>query len=151
MSEYSGTVILVSHDRDFIDRTATVTLAWEEPGRWTVYAGGYTDAVRQGWRMREDAAPVPKKKAKAKVASPTKTAKLSFKHKHRLDVLPAEMDALETRIAELETTLAEPGLYSRDPERFNAQARALEAARAELDAGETEWLELEAMREAAEG
>ena len=153
VSEYSGTVILVSHDRDFIDRTATKTLAWEGPGRWTVYAGGYTDAVRQGWRMRdeEEDAPVVKRKSKPKVAPSPKTAKLSFKHKHRLEVLPAEMESLEGRIAGLEAALAEPGLYGRDPERFNREAKALEAARAELDAGETEWLELEAMREAAEG
>ena len=157
VADYAGTVILVSHDRDFIDRTATKTLAWEGPGQWTEYAGGYTDAVRQGWRMQgEEEAPAPRKAPKPKTAPATHSAKsgagkLSFKHKHRLEVLPAEMEALEKRIAELEAALAEPGLYGRDPERFNREAKSLETARAELDAGETEWLELEALREAAEG
>ena len=152
VADYAGTVILVSHDRDFIDRTATRTLAYEGDGRWQLYAGGYSDLVAQRGRGVSRAAKADSKaqtpKAKPRSGS---SEKLSFKHKHRLDVLPGEMEDLETKIAALEAKLAEDGYFTRDGEGFARDAKALEVARAGLDAAELEWLELEEMRESVEG
>ena len=115
ISDYKGTVILISHDRDFLDRTVTRTLAYEGPGEWQVYAGGYSDMINQrgiGVKARKaqtkaqtkTEAKSSSKKSGAKAAS-TSTAKLSYKHKFRLESLPKEMAALESKITELETCL----------------------------------------------
>ena len=152
VADYSGTVMLVSHDRDFIDRTATRTLAYEGDGRWQPYAGGYSDLVAQRGQgvsraLKADSKP---QTAKPKPKSGA-SEKLSFKHKHRLEVLPKEIEDLEAKITKLEAKLAEDGYFARDGDGFAQDAKALEAARAELDAAELEWLELEEMRERVEG
>jgi len=151
VAEYAGTVILVSHDRDFIDRTATKTLAWESDGTWTLYAGGYTDMVAQrGYGVRQDTSETVKPKpvpTSGKSSKPSK-AKLSYKYQHRLDTLPNAMDKVTAKIEALDKQLAQADYFSRDPDGFARDAKALETARAELDAMEMEWLEIEEMKEA---
>ena len=154
VADYSGTVIVVSHDRDFLDRTVTRTLAYEGQGQWQIYAGGYSDMVAQRGvgvqaRKAEKAA-----KAKAKTNAPTQTKssanKLSYKHKFRLESLPVEMEAIEADIAGYNTALSDPELYAKDPEKFNEISEALVEAQLKLAAREEEWLELEMLREEAE-
>jgi ATP-binding cassette subfamily F protein uup len=155
IAEYSGTVIVVSHDRDFLDRVATDVIAWEGEGRWQDYAGGYSDMVAQrghGVRAREDAARKP-----APAATPAKPAataparkKLSFKDQHELDTLPARMRKLEAEAAKLKEILADPGLYSRDRARFDKATELLARSETQLAEAEERWLELEMLREEAE-
>ena len=155
VADYAGTVILVSHDRDFLDRTVTRTLAYEGDGKWQIYAGGYSDLIAQrgsGVKVRQDG-----KSDRAKANKTTKSdeaqkpspAKLSYKHKFRLEKLPEEMAAIEVEIETLNTAMADPELYAKDPERFQKTSDAVVAAHAKLAELEEEWLELEMMREAA--
>ena len=155
VADYAGTVILVSHDRDFLDRTVTRTLAYEGDGKWQIYAGGYSDLIAQrgsGVKARQDG-----KSDRAKAHKTTKSdetqkpssAKLSYKHKFRLEKLPEEMAAIEVEIETLNTAMADPELYAKDPERFQETSDAVVAAHAKLAELEEEWLELEMMREAA--
>jgi len=150
--DYDGTVLLVSHDRDFVDRIATSTIAMEGDGRAEIYAGGWSDYQLQ---RREAAAPPPPLAAKPRPAarpSPApRGARLSFTQSHRLDKLPAEIDRLAAEIARLEGLLAEPDLYARDPARFARATAAISERQAALARAEEEWLELETMREASEG
>jgi ATP-binding cassette subfamily F protein uup len=154
LADYQGTLLLVSHDRDFIDRVASSVLMSEGNGKWLEYAGGYSDMLAQrgaGVEPRK-VAPAEKPKAAAEPPAMVRVArKLSFKEKHALDTLPARMDQLHRDIAAQEKTLADPGLFSRDAPRFNDAARKLEAARTELSAAEEQWLELELLREEMEG
>ncbi len=154
---FSGTVILVSHDRDFLDRTVTSTIAPAVPdapdGRWIEYAGGYSDmlAQRKGAeeeRRREQKA----EKAKAADAAPAPEAskakgKLSFKQKFALENLPGQMEKAQGEIARREEKMADPNLFSRDPNAFSKLATELEKLRADLQRMEDEWLELEMLRE----
>jgi ATP-binding cassette subfamily F protein uup len=156
VADYSGTVIVVSHDRDFLDRTVTRTLAYEGQGKWQIYAGGYSDMVAQrgvGVQARKA-----EKAAKAKTKTNALTnqhkasaTKLSYKHKFRLDSLPAEMEQIEGEIASYNKSLSDPELYAKDPELFNRTSKALVAAQTKLAACEEEWLELEMLREATQG
>ena len=152
LGDYPGTVIVVSHDRDFLDRVATSVLMAEGNGRFVEYAGGYSDMVAQrgggvSAKVREREA------AKAERASPAprqaapERRKLSFKDKHALETLPARMDALHREIAELKAKLEDEGFYARDPKGFNAVTTKLAAQEAELAASEERWLELEMLRE----
>ena len=154
IAEYAGTVLLVSHDRDFLDRVVTSTIATEGDGRWIEYAGGYTDMLAQrgpakvtsgisGGRSRgtrDDA-----------VAKPAAPKKLSFKDKHALETLPNTMADLEREIARLNRVLSDPNLYSRQPAKFADTTKALDAAGAALAKAEEQWLALELLREALEG
>ena len=153
VADYAGTVILVSHDRDFLDRTVTRTLAYEGDGKWQIYAGGYSDLIAQrgsGVKARQDG-----KSDRAKANKTTKSdetqkpssAKLSYKHKFRLEKLPEEMAAIEVEIETLNTAMADPELYTKDPDRFQETSDSLVAAQNKLAALEDEWLELEMMRE----
>jgi ATP-binding cassette subfamily F protein uup len=145
LAEYTGTVLLVSHDRDFLDRVVTSTLASEGAGQWTEYAGGYSDMLLQ--RGPTEAETI---RAAAKAAKPrtgTRAPKMSFKDKVALESLPAEIGKLEHRVRALQTELADPDLYRRRVTRFKEATAALEAAQAELAKAEERWLELEAMRE----
>ena len=158
LDDYDGTVLLVSHDRDFIDRVATTTLAMEGGGEVTVYAGGWSDYQSQ----KAEAAPVTKGKAASGTASQAGTAKsaptpaqapakskgLSFTERHRLEALPAEMDRLSAEIAKLEQFLAQPDLYSKEPVKFAKGTEALVERQQALAAAEEEWLELEEKAEA---
>lgn len=155
LADFPGTVIVVSHDRDFLDRTATSILMAEGNGRFVEYAGGYTDMVAQrgsgvGAKVREVAKP-------AKVAQPRAVAttgerrKLSFKDKHALETLPTKIEGLNREIAALREKLADDGLYARDPNGFAAVANRLTALEGELAVSEERWLELEILREEIEG
>jgi ATP-binding cassette subfamily F protein uup len=159
LADYPGTVIVVSHDRDFLDRVATSVIVAEGDGTWTEYPGGYSDMVTQ--RGHGVVAPTSGGKTKGgrqaalpqttQASGTTAKQKLSFKQKHALEQLPKEMAKLEAEIVKLNATLADPGLYAKDPKKFAATSEALTKAQAALGKAEDEWLELEALREAIEG
>jgi ATP-binding cassette subfamily F protein uup len=148
LADYAGTILLVSHDRDFLDRVATATVLAEGDGRWTEYAGGYSDMVSQ-----RGPAPTPRAAVRPPARPPSPPpprparAGLSFTQQHRLKQLPARMEALRSAIARHEAALADPALFARDRTRFERESAALAAAQAELAAAEEEWLELELLRE----
>ncbi|WP_419738126.1 ABC-F family ATP-binding cassette domain-containing protein [Ruegeria sp.] len=148
LDDYDGTVLLVSHDRDFLDRVATTTIAMEGNGRATVYAGGWSDYIAQ----RGDLAPKKEEKTKASKPKVKQEAKpklgLSFSEKHRLEKLPAEIARLEAEIAKLEELMADPDLFTREPVKFQKATEALVERQEKLSASEEEWLMLE---EKAEG
>lgn len=149
VADYAGTVIVVSHDRDFLDRTVTRSLAYEGDGQWQIYAGGYTDLINQrgaGVQSRK-AEKTAKKKSKSEAKSESSSAGLSYKHKFRLEQLPKEMKATEAKIAKLEATLADPELYATDADAFMEASLGLGEAQEKLEGLELEWLELEEMRE----
>jgi ATP-binding cassette subfamily F protein uup len=151
LADYDGTLILVSHDRDFIDRLATSTLALNGSGRAAETPGGWQDFIRQNpdffaeisrkeaQKIKADAAP-PKAPATPARSAPKK---LSYKDQKRLDDLDRLMPQWSAEIRRLEKALGDPTLYSRDPKGFDATMKKLDAVRADLEAGEMEWLELE--------
>ena len=144
IADYDGTVLIVSHDRDFLDRTVTVTLGLDGSGKVDIVAGGYAD-----WEAKRTKRVAPVKAAKpaaetAPVAPPPppKKAKLSYKDQRDYDLLPGRIEELLAQIARDEAALADPALYTRDPAKFAALTKAIESARAEKDAAEERWLEL---------
>ena len=155
LGDYAGTVILVSHDRDFLDRVATSVLAFEGDGVWAEYPGGYADMVDQrGQGVVARTGPVEKSKSVEKPKAkpkPKASGKLSYKDKYALETLPGEIAQLEEAIAKLEQTLADPDLFARDPQAFNAAAGDLDAKQTALADKEERWLELEMLREELEG
>jgi ATP-binding cassette subfamily F protein uup len=154
ISEYEGTAILVSHDRDFLDRTATATIAYEDDGRWQVYAGGYSDMVAQrgeGVKARKAAEKAAKTGEAKAERNQQRTAKMSFKDKHALETLPGEIEQIEARMAEIETALADPDLFAKDGAKFNALSKELAQLTDDKDAKEERWLELEMLKEEIEG
>ena len=152
ISGFDGTVLVVSHDRDFLDRVAERTIAMEGNGIATAYAGGWSDYRAQ--RQVVDA-PAAKKPEKAKTAPKDKpqekqtTSGLSFTEKHRLEALPGEMDRLSAEIAKLEEFLMDPDLFSKEPVKFKKASEGLAERQQKLAAAEEEWLELEEKAEAA--
>ncbi len=152
LGEYDGTLLLVSHDRDFIDRIATSTIAMEGGGSVIEYAGGWSDYLSQRGGKADPALEGRRTATPAPNATPKPTApqskKMSFKQTHRLEKLPGEMKLLEAEIAKLEEVLVDPTLYARDPARFDKATRALGERQAALAAAEEEWLTLEELREA---
>jgi ATP-binding cassette subfamily F protein uup len=154
LAEYPGTVLVVSHDRDFLDRVCTSVIVSEGEGSWQEYAGGYSDMLAQRGRgVEAKAAAVverPAKVATAAAPAPAAKRKLSFKQQHALQSLPGRMEALQAEIAQLRTALAAPGLYARDRARFERFSAALTEKEAALVAAEEEWLELEMLREEIE-
>ncbi|MGR3513415.1 MAG: ABC-F family ATP-binding cassette domain-containing protein [Paracoccaceae bacterium] len=143
LSDYDGTVLLVSHDRDFIDRVATTTVALEGQGQITVHAGGWSDYApkRRLSAEKPEAAPTVAPKRETPKEKP-KASSLSFTEKHRLEELPAEIDRLTAEIEKLQTLLADPDLYTREPVKFAKATEALTERQAKLDAAEDEWLTL---------
>ncbi len=145
LDSYDGTVLLVSHDRDFLDRVATTTIAMDGRGNVTAYAGGWTDYLSQ----RGPVAGAVEKAEKVKSAKPkpkqeqTPKEGLSFKEKHRLEALPGEMARLEAEIAKLQELMADPDLFTREPVKFKKATEALVERQEKLAAAEDEWLELE--------
>lgn len=146
LGDFPGTVLLVSHDRDFLDRVATTTIAMEGDGNATAYPGGWSDYQRQ----KGETAAKPAAKQAAKPKSPTapveksaKKPKLSFTEKHRLEALPAEMERLEAEISKLETLMADPDLFTREPAKFAKASQALADRQEALAQAEEEWLILE--------
>ncbi len=149
LADYAGTVLLVSHDRDFLDRVVTAVIASDGDGRWTEYAGGYTDMLAQRGDPHPVIAPVRQARpAAGRVqAAPPRSRRMSFKDRHALDTLPATIAGLQAKIEKLDATLADPALYNRDPRRFAETTSALAAAQSELAAAEEQWLTLEIQRE----
>ena len=151
LADYAGTVLLVSHDRDFLDRVVTSVIATEGDGHWVEYAGGYTDMLVQRGPVR---APATTAKARAAASAPPRTPaarKMTFKDKHALETLPGRIDALHAEISQLNATLADTTLYGRQPAKFTLATAALEAAQTALAAAEEQWLALEMLREELEG
>src|SRR5271166_6120615 len=154
LAEYPGTVLLVSHDRDFLDRVVTSVIATEGNGRWIEYAGGYTDMLAQREAVGRGAplATASETKRRRPVtevrAQPAaRPRRMSFNVRRALETLPARIAALQIQIAGLNAILADPDLYARDPGRFGATTQALAVARDELAAAEEQWLILEMLRE----
>lgn len=145
ISDYDGTVLIVSHDRDFLDRTVTVTLGLDGSGKVDVVAGGYEDWVRRRAPAKGPAAP--KKKVEDMPRPVVPARKLSFKDQRDLDRLPGEIEKLEVAIRADEASLADPDLYTRDPKRFAALMTSIEKKRGEKEAAEMRWLEVAEMAE----
>ncbi len=142
LDTYDGTVLLVSHDRDFLDRVATTTIAMEGNGSATVYAGGWTDYLAQ--RGEDEEKPQKAREIKEVKEKPKaeKKSGLSFTEKHRLDELPKVMDRLTAEIGKLEELLADPELFTKQPIKFQKATDALVERQEALAAAEEEWLEL---------
>ncbi|WP_126172313.1 ABC-F family ATP-binding cassette domain-containing protein [Altericroceibacterium xinjiangense] len=143
IADYDGTVLIVSHDRDFLDRTVTVTLGLDGSGHVDVVAGGYED-----WQAKRTQRNAPAKaKPKADTAPPPpppppSRTKLTYKDQRDYDLLPKRIEELDAQIARGEADLSDPQLYTRDPDRFAQLTEQLEKTRAEKDAAEERWLEL---------
>ncbi|MDF8334037.1 ABC-F family ATP-binding cassette domain-containing protein [Novosphingobium cyanobacteriorum] len=153
IADYDGTVLIVSHDRDFLDRTVTITLGMDGSGRVDIVAGGYADwekirkqreagrpVARNGGDKGEAAPPPPP-------PPPAKKGKLSYKDQRDYELLPKRIEELDAAIARGEAQLADPDLYAKDPKKFDALMAALEKVRGEKDAAEERWLELAEMVE----
>ena len=146
IADYDGTVLIVSHDRDFLDRTVTVTLGLDGSGKVDIIAGGYADWEAK--RQKRTAPVKPAKPAPETAAAPSapppppRKTKLSYKDQRDYDLLPGRIEELLAQIARDEAALSDPALYTRDPARFAALTKAIETARAEKDAAEERWLEL---------
>ena len=163
LADYEGTVLLVSHDRDFLDRLVTSVLAAEGDGSWTEYAGGYSDMLvqRRGRdleRARMDAGSRADARRLVDTSSHTASTpgsgprrKLSFKDKHALETLPRTISALEAEMTALSKRLGDPDLFSRQPNVFSEATLRLTEAQLELAQAEEQWLELEMLREELEG
>jgi ATP-binding cassette subfamily F protein uup len=157
LASYPGTLLLVSHDRDFLDRVVTSVVASDGDGMWTEYAGGYSDMVAQRGRgigTRVVTAPEPpERQAKEGPAEPRPQSrrKLGFADQHALKTLPGRIEALHAEMRRLEGVLSDSTLYSRDPKAFAAAGAALEAAQAEAASAEEAWLSAELRREEIEG
>ena len=153
LSDYDGTLLLVSHDRDFLDRVVASTIASEGDGNWLEYAGGYSDMLAQRGDKRTSgsrSAPRQRSAPQPPAQKPPRKGKLSFKDKHALDTLPAEMEKLEASIAAHKAALADPDLFNRDPAKFQTEADKLATAETALAEAEERWLELEMLREELE-
>jgi len=145
LDEYQGTVILVSHDRDFLDRVATTTIAMDGGGRTVAYAGGWSDYQAQKQVKPTFEKPSSRAKAKPDVKQlrPAEKQGLTFTERHRLEKLPAEIEKLEAEIAKLEEYLSAPDLYQQAPLKFQKASAALVERQTALQSAEDEWLGLE--------
>lgn len=160
IAAYEGTVILVSHDRDFLDQTVTSVIRAEGAGMWVEYAGGYNDMQAQRKANEKAASSVPDEKqdpkaekpdkADARTASDRAATRLTYRDKYALEKLPEEMKTLRAEIATFQKMLDDPTLYARDAEQFAAWAEKLLHARDRLEKAEEEWLALEIRREEIE-
>ncbi len=151
LADYGGTVLIVSHDRDFLDRVTTSVIASEGDGVWQEYAGGYSDLIAQrGYGVQARAqVMLEKKSTRGEKATPVVKKRMSFKDKHALENLPARMESLQAEIARLHGLLADPKLYQRDPATFAKHSTAVTEAEGKLHKMEEEWIRLETLREEA--
>jgi ATP-binding cassette subfamily F protein uup len=153
LAEYKGTVLLISHDRDFLDRLVSGVIAPEGDGRWLEYAGGYSDMLAQrgadlARRERKPEARKAPQEASARLAAPRAAKRrLAFKDKHALETLPETIAGLQTEASALQTRLGEPGFYARDRVGFEQATTALGELQRKIAAAENRWLELEMLRE----
>ncbi len=156
VADYPGTVILVSHDRDFLDRTVTSVIMAEGHGGFREYAGGYADMVAQRGKgveakksadKPEDKSTSGKDKPAREQAAGGEKKRLSFHEQHALKTLPITMDKLRAQASKLEAVMADPGLYARDPAKFESCTADIARIQSEMDAAEEEWLRLEILRE----
>ena len=154
LAEYPGTALLVSHDRDFLDRVVTSVIASEGKGRWAEYAGGYSDMLAQ--RPASSAASpatgdrAPRQMVRAASPATPSPRRMNYSEQRALETLPARIASLQAQVEALNDELAAPGLYGHDPERFAAKTAALAAAHDELTSAEDQWLTLELRREEIE-
>jgi len=151
IADYEGTVLIVSHDRDFLDRTVTITLGLDGSGKVDVVAGGYEDWVRKRYEQHRanssaKASAQPKPAAAAR-AAPT-SRKLTYKDQRDYDRLPGEIERLEAEVASDEAKLSDPDLYTREPQRFAELTERIARNRAEIEAAELRWLEVAEMADA---
>ncbi|MGO4173292.1 ABC-F family ATP-binding cassette domain-containing protein [Bosea sp. TAF32] len=154
LADYQGTVLLVSHDRDFIDRVVSAVLISDGDGVWTEFAGGYSDMLAQRGRgvgakvrvLEKAPAAAPKTAGAPVQAAPASKRKLSFNEKHALETLPKKIEALQVEAAKLNTAVA-GDLYTRDPKLFAKATARLEEVAREIGDAEERWLELEMLRE----
>jgi ATP-binding cassette subfamily F protein uup len=154
LGDYEGTAILISHDRDFLDRVVTSVIAPEGNGRWIEYAGGYSDMLSQrGADLRREAAKpaaADDKEIRTATASPAPKRRLNFNEKHALETLPRTIAKLQAEIARQQKLLDDPDLYRKDRKKFDEASSALSKAQKELEDAEYKWLELEVLREKIE-
>ncbi len=157
LADYPGTVLLISHDRDFLDRLVSGVIVPEGGGRWREYAGGYSDMLLQRGadltREPRASAPVAARAAKEPPAAPPPSPKrrIGFKEKHALETLPGTIADLQRQAQALEAVLADPGLYQRDRMAFEKSTAALGELHRRIAAAEEQWLELELLREELAG
>ncbi|MEM8637161.1 MAG: ABC transporter ATP-binding protein, partial [Pseudomonadota bacterium] len=157
LEKFAGTLMIVSHDRAFLDHTVTSCICPLSNGKWVQTAGGWSDAQDQLKQLRrsESSGRTPTKKvtctASNAPASPAAASKLTYKDQFRLKELDALIPNLTEEISKLEQELMEADLYTNDPDTFQLKSTRLTAAKDELDTAETDWLELEEKREAIEG
>ena len=151
IADYDGTVLIVSHDRDFLDRTVNLTLGLDGSGHVDIIAGGYAD-----WEEKRDKRdkPTAKKTEKTVLAEPASAApsmpkkvKLSYKDQRDYDLLPKRIAEIDAEIAAAEREMSDPALYTQKPARFAELTSKTESLRAEKDAAEERWLELAMMVE----
>ena len=153
LGTYAGTVILISHDRDFLDRVVNAVIVPEGDGRWSEYAGGYADMLVQRGADLARKAPKTANTTSEKSSRPAPSPafapkrKLSFHEKHALETLPAQISALQANIVKLQVRLDDPMLYARNRDEFTRTSGLLAKAHADLAAAEEKWLELEILRE----
>ncbi len=146
LTDYTGTVLLVSHDRDFLDRVVSSTLAVEEEGQWIEYAGGYSDMLLQK-KPVEEAKTGGKSSANGGKSRDKSKAKLSFKDQHALTTLPGEIEKIQEIIAKWQVVLADSQLYTRDRAKFERATKQIELGQKQITSLEQRWLELEMLRE----
>lgn len=159
LADYQGTALIVSHDRDFLDRVATSVIVSEGNGNWQEYAGGYSDMLAQRGegvtaRKVEKSAPKKTKEEPApadKTAKPAAKSKLSFTQQHLLKTLPQTIEALESKLSQLQQEMNDPALYTKNPDKFAKLSAQITELTAEKDSAEEQWLELEMLKEEMEG
>ncbi|MBT3703301.1 MAG: ATP-binding cassette domain-containing protein [Alphaproteobacteria bacterium] len=152
LANYPGTALIVSHDRDFLDRVATSILVFEGDGRWIEYAGGYNDmlAQRKASVTSNVEAGQKTRQSKAGAAKNKSASRMTFKDKHALETLPDQMAKIQVDIKDFQATLADPDMFARNPDKFNGAVKSLEKSQVKLASCEERWLELEMMREEIE-
>ncbi|MEP1575480.1 ABC-F family ATP-binding cassette domain-containing protein [Roseibium album] len=155
LADYPGTALIVSHDRDFLDRVATSVIVSEGDGLWREYAGGYTDMLAQrgeGVAARKIQKTAPAKKEKQNLSSgsaesPKTKAKLSFTQQHLLKTLPDTIEQLEAKLEELQSDMNDPQLYTKNPKKFSELSQKISDLTSAKDEAEEQWLELEMLAE----
>ena len=154
LTEYEGTLIVVSHDREFLDNVVTSTIVFEENGKISEYVGGYSDWLRQGHSLTETDNPIAIEERRRRAAerrSARKPTKLSYKDQRELDLLPGEIEALEQQLAGLQSSIAEPGFYTQEQPAIQAVLRELSDTEALLESRIERWSELEALKDSYQG